>query len=150
MATVSQPAKAAVLNSWKEIASYLGRGVRTVQRYEHELGLPVRRPRGKSRSAVIALTSDLDLWLKRTPQSVLDSRSAKEALPHAVMALHESLREADALHDVCRGLRRANLDAIETLSATLNQTRELVKISRQAHAELALARETGGAIRRTN
>jgi phage terminase Nu1 subunit (DNA packaging protein) len=56
-----------VLNSWKEIAAYLGRGVRTVQRWERELGLPVRRPRGKDRSAVIALKSDLDKWLQDTP-----------------------------------------------------------------------------------
>lgn len=53
-----------VLNSWKEIATYLGRGVRTVQRWEQELDLPVRRPRGKQRSAVIAFTRDLDLWLR--------------------------------------------------------------------------------------
>jgi hypothetical protein len=56
-----------VLNSWKEIAAYLGRGVRTVQRWEHDLALPVRRPRGKDRSAVIALKSDLDRWLRDTP-----------------------------------------------------------------------------------
>jgi|SRR6185437_8902009 len=56
-----------VLNSWKEIAAYLGRGVRTVQRWERELQLPVRRPRGKDRSAVIALKSDLDKWLQDTP-----------------------------------------------------------------------------------
>jgi hypothetical protein len=56
-----------VLNSWKEIAAYLGRGVRTVQRWEHDLALPVRRPRGKDRSAVIALKSDLDKWLQDTP-----------------------------------------------------------------------------------
>ena len=31
-----------VLNSWKEIASYLGRGVRTVQRYERDFRLPIR------------------------------------------------------------------------------------------------------------
>lgn len=55
-----------VLNSWKEIATYLGRGVRTVQRWERDLDLPVRRPRGKHRSAVIAIKEDLDLWL-RTP-----------------------------------------------------------------------------------
>ena len=30
-----------VLNGWKEIANYLGKGVRTVQRYEREFGLPV-------------------------------------------------------------------------------------------------------------
>lgn len=57
-----------VLNSWKEIAAYLGRGVRTVQRWEQELALPVRRPRGKDRSAVIALKSDIDNWLRHTPQ----------------------------------------------------------------------------------
>jgi len=56
-----------VLHSWKEIARYLGCGVRTVQRWEHDLGLPVRRPRGEIRSAVIALTSDLDAWLSATP-----------------------------------------------------------------------------------
>lgn len=38
-----------VLNSWKEVATYLGRGIRTVQRWERELGLPIRRPRGKPR-----------------------------------------------------------------------------------------------------
>lgn len=58
-----------VLNSWKEIATYLGRGVRTVQRWERDLDLPVRRPRGKQRSAVIAIKEDLDLWL-RTPHGV--------------------------------------------------------------------------------
>lgn len=56
-----------VLHSWKEIAKYLGCGVRTVQRWEHDLALPVRRPRGEIRSAVIALTSELDDWLARTP-----------------------------------------------------------------------------------
>ena len=52
-----------LLNGWKEIAQYLGRGVRTVQRWETELALPVRRPRGRSRSAVLAFTADLDAWL---------------------------------------------------------------------------------------
>ncbi|HYX52219.1 MAG TPA: hypothetical protein VE783_02130 [Candidatus Limnocylindrales bacterium] len=56
-----------VLNSWKEIACYLNRGVRTVQRWEAELGMPVRRPRNKSRSAVIAFRSDLDRWLRQNP-----------------------------------------------------------------------------------
>jgi hypothetical protein len=61
------PESTRILNSWKEIAAHLGRGVRTVQRWEQELALPVRRPRGKSRSAVIALAADLDEWLHRAP-----------------------------------------------------------------------------------
>ena len=56
-----------VLNSWKEIAQYLGRGVRTVQRWEQDCGLPVHRPKGRERSATLALTSELDEWLRTTP-----------------------------------------------------------------------------------
>ncbi len=54
-----------VLNSWKEIAEYVGRGVRTVQRWERELGLPVRRPRQHVRSPVVAIPAELDEWLLR-------------------------------------------------------------------------------------
>jgi hypothetical protein len=50
--------------------------VRTVQRWEQELGLPVRRPRGKSRSAVIALAADLDEWLHRAPVGLDRSHTA--------------------------------------------------------------------------
>jgi hypothetical protein len=53
------------LSSWKEIAQYFGRGVRAVQRWEAMLGLPVRRPHGRSRSAVMAITDELDEWLSR-------------------------------------------------------------------------------------
>lgn len=56
-----------VLNSWKEIARYLSRGVRTVQRWEHELNLPVHRPRARGRSPVLAIRSELDLWLEQCP-----------------------------------------------------------------------------------
>lgn len=61
------PLHSGVLNSWKEIATYLGRGVRTVQRWEAELQLPVHRPRGKNRSAVMAFRAELNDWLFRTP-----------------------------------------------------------------------------------
>jgi phage terminase Nu1 subunit (DNA packaging protein) len=56
-----------VLNSWKEVATYLGRGIRTVQRWERELGLPIRRPRGKPRGPVIAFRRELDQWLQSAP-----------------------------------------------------------------------------------
>lgn len=53
----------AVLTSWKEIARYMGKGVRTVQRWEQEFGLPVRRPLGSDKKAVLARPSDLDSWV---------------------------------------------------------------------------------------
>jgi CheY-like chemotaxis protein len=55
-----------ILKGWKEIAKYLGVGVRTVQRWE-VLGLPVRRPSRRRRSAVVAVRADLDSWLRSAP-----------------------------------------------------------------------------------
>ncbi|HEY6349841.1 MAG TPA: hypothetical protein VI636_10565 [Candidatus Angelobacter sp.] len=69
MSTTNQTFTAStdILNSWKEIAGYLNRGVRTVQRWEADLGMPVRRPRGKGRSAVLAVRSEIDLWIRSCP-----------------------------------------------------------------------------------
>ena len=52
------------LSSWKEIASYLGKGVRTVQRWERQFGLPVRRPSAKSH-VIFAVQQELDGWIKQ-------------------------------------------------------------------------------------
>jgi hypothetical protein len=57
---ISNPA---VLTSWKEIARYMGKGVRTVQRWEQDFGLPVRRPQGSNKKAVLARPRDLDAWV---------------------------------------------------------------------------------------
>lgn len=81
--------KVAVLNGWKEIASYLKFGVRTVQRYERTLSLPIRRPAGKHRSSVFAITHELDSWLRNAPKRVLlaqqlDAAAARpKQLPYA-------------------------------------------------------------------
>jgi CheY-like chemotaxis protein len=55
-----------VLHGWKQIAEYLGRGVRSVQRYEGDLKLPIRRPAGKDRGSVLAFSDELDDWLERS------------------------------------------------------------------------------------
>ena len=52
------------LSSWKEIAAYLGKGVRTVQRWERQFGLPVRRPSAKSH-VIFAIPRELDTWIKQ-------------------------------------------------------------------------------------
>ena len=54
-----------ILNGWKEISSYIERSVRTVQRWEARLGLPVYRPALKDRSAVVAFSDELDRWISR-------------------------------------------------------------------------------------
>jgi hypothetical protein len=52
-----------IIIGWKEIANYLGKAVRSVQRYEVGLALPIRRPAGKSRGAVFATKPELDAWI---------------------------------------------------------------------------------------
>ncbi len=53
-----------VLAGWKEIAGFLGRSVRTVQRREKAIGLPVRRVKSTGRSIAYALRSEIGAWLK--------------------------------------------------------------------------------------
>ncbi len=50
------------LDSWKEIASYLKRGVRTVRRWEKEEGLPVHRHQHQRLGSVYAYKSEVDAW----------------------------------------------------------------------------------------
>ena len=52
------------LDSWKEIADYLDREVRTVQRWEKTENLPVHRHEHQKKSTVYAYTSELDEWRK--------------------------------------------------------------------------------------
>ena len=77
-----------ILNSWKEIASYLGRGVRTIQRYEENLGLPVHRPAGRERTAVLAFADELEQWLRNSP-SRNGTRSSSTNGHSTVMELQE-------------------------------------------------------------
>jgi Tol biopolymer transport system component len=53
------------LNSWKEIAAYLNRSVRTVIRWEAEQGLPVHRQVHDKRGAVHAYKTALDAWVQQ-------------------------------------------------------------------------------------
>jgi TolB-like protein len=74
------------LDSWKEIAAFLGRAERTVKRWEADRGLPVHRVPGGGRSAVFAYTHELAEWLKGRSQeldaddsSSVDMRDRKSA-----------------------------------------------------------------------
>src|SRR5437588_4522789 len=50
------------LDSWKEIAAYLGREVRTVLGWEKTEGLPVHRHQHARQGSVYAFKSELDSW----------------------------------------------------------------------------------------
>jgi hypothetical protein len=52
------------VNGWKEIAAHFGKGVRTVQRWERDMGLPVHRLPGPRGEIVFAFPSELRAWWK--------------------------------------------------------------------------------------
>lgn len=66
------------LDSWKAIAAYLGRGVRTVRRWEREEDLPVHRHVHRVLGSVYAFRSEIDVWQRRqrTPADAGDRRGA--------------------------------------------------------------------------
>jgi hypothetical protein len=89
-----------MLSSWKEIAHFFGKGVRTVQRWEKTLDLPIHRPPGAPSNVVLARTSDLEEWMHRGPVS----RGSEEMLSIdseiTLMGLDSLEREANHLAEI--------------------------------------------------
>ena len=56
-----------VLTSWKEIAAYLDRDVRTCVRWEKRYGLPVHRLEKDAKAKVFAYRDEIDRWLAERP-----------------------------------------------------------------------------------
>jgi hypothetical protein len=100
-----------ILTSWKEIGQYLGKGVRTVQRWEREAGLPVRRQVTPSPHSVIAMSDELDTWARS------QTRGPGGALAGALQ------REIAILHAENSELR-VRLDALEAALAAKSAVAE--------------------------
>jgi len=114
------------LNSWKEIAEYLGKGVRTVQRYERDLGLPVRRPAGQFRSSVMAKCAEVDAWVDASPirhefrVSLIQMRTT----PELTGSVREAVSEMHKLRTQMTSLRAEVRLALHTLMASLHTFKE--------------------------
>jgi adenylate cyclase len=61
-----------ILDSWKAIAAYFGRTVKTCRKWEHELDLPVHRLDDSPKAHVFAYADELDRWKegKRLPERI--------------------------------------------------------------------------------
>lgn len=75
LADIPNNGQARRFDSWKEIADYLGRDVRTAIRWESQ-GLPVHRIPGGKGTSVFALSSEIDAWMsgrqsETTPEILL-------------------------------------------------------------------------------
>src|SRR6202171_5668002 len=69
------------LEAWKEIASYLGRDVTTVRRWEKREGLPVHRLHHSKLGSVYAFTKELDAWRKERASGAVPCVSDSDFVP---------------------------------------------------------------------
>jgi TolB-like protein len=75
-----------LLDSWKEIATYLGRDVRTVQRWEKKEGLPMHRQIHEKLGTVFAYKSEIDAWWRERSANLAPKAEDKNPTqgPHIV------------------------------------------------------------------
>jgi uncharacterized protein YhaN len=113
-----------VLSGWKDIANYLGKGVRTVQRYERELNLPVRRPSRKSKGSVITTRSELDAWVAGCQLSHRPQHADTTSVLVACSSLKQRLAEMDQLATRMKKLRSEVRTSSEMLRETIRRIHE--------------------------
>ena len=113
-----------VLRSWKEVAEYMSRGVRTVQRWEKQLGLPVHRI--ANRGEVFAFTAEIDGWMQNFARSfhapvneraenwrTLAEQATMEEDPEKLLQLINRLNEVLRTNE-SRASRKRPSDAADT------------------------------------
>ena len=87
-----------VFSSWKEIANYLGKGVRTVQRWERERNLPVHRPARAGKGIVLAYADEIESWVKKHQEAeppANQQRSARIRARELGESLQKNMAELD-------------------------------------------------------
>src|SRR5216684_2874703 len=76
------------LESWGEIAAYLRREIRTVQRWERYQGLPVRRLLIGKLGSVYAFRSELDKWFRERQPPAESGEEDAEKSANGEIAAH--------------------------------------------------------------
>ena len=131
-----------MLSSWKEIAHFFGKGVRTVQRWEKTLDLPIHRPPGAPSNVVLARTSDLEEWMHRgqAAAAVASNDDDMTSSPMMSDALASLEREVTLLAQMT-GIPSSEVhvvtspeERIAALTSMLGQVNERLSSSRAARA----------------
>ena len=109
------------LDSWKEIASYLKREVRTVQLWEKNEGLPVHRQFHKRLGSVFALRSEIEKWRREVSGAETgDATTFKQVnvrcSPLRVYVLPiQNLSSRRELRDLCKPIVASTLQALQQI-----------------------------------
>jgi TolB-like protein/tetratricopeptide (TPR) repeat protein len=157
-------APADCLQSWKEIANYFGRGVRTVRRWEKEEGLPVHRQMHKTLGTVYAHRSELDAWREgrrghRSTTTTAATTAVNRAPTRVMIAVlpFENLSGdveqeylADGLtEEMISQLGRSHVATLGVIArTTMMQYRRVRKTVRQIGDELGVDYVVEGSVRR--
>jgi len=125
-----------VLHGWKEVAHYLRMGIRTVQRYERTLDLPVRRADGKARASVTATKADLDAWVNAAPyrRSPQLSRPQPASPAHSLEILRTNLARGTHLRKEMARLGNELRFAVERLRTSFRYLETDVRVQRARRA----------------
>lgn len=86
------------LTGWKEIATYLVKGVRTVQRWEKVYGLPVHRIGEDGGEIIYAFTREIDAWLDEFERRRRSGAIVDEGGPASTADIETSGGLADPEH----------------------------------------------------
>lgn len=84
------------LRGWKAIADYFGTSDRTVQRWERDLALPVRRRGNAKGSAVVASRIELDEWRSSPAGRQAEGEHLDDAGPARLPSVSGIAADADA------------------------------------------------------
>jgi hypothetical protein len=135
MAPGIPPPQNAVFTSWREIADYLGKSIRTVQRWESEFHLPVRRPSPEIHTVSIS-RKELDQWLLgRRSYRLWSYQQRKRKTPDVsdgVKVAKAGIEKQRKLRSECcqlMGEVRRNLKMLTEICQTLSQSIPLSRIS---------------------
>jgi tetratricopeptide (TPR) repeat protein len=89
------------LESWKEIAYYLRREVRTVQLWEKNEGLPVHRHFHKQLGSVFAFRSEIEEWARRASRTnVIPQKPAAEPTVSSKISFYRVVVRVLPLEDI--------------------------------------------------
>jgi serine phosphatase RsbU (regulator of sigma subunit) len=108
------------LDSWKEIAVYLNRTTRTVQRWERSERLPVHRHRHQKNNSVCAFREEIDAWLayrRNLPRRLSPNGEQREYVSPPVIATPIPMRSRVRLAvPAANGHRRSMQPEVEAIA----------------------------------
>ena len=120
-----------VFTSWKEIASFFGKGVRTVQRWEQKFGLPISRPTA-AKNVVLTTENELREWIHRSSSKLIDGNGSNGSASneHSIAELTDRLKRLE--NETARLAKMMN-----NFSERMDELTEKASSGNGAHSKVA-------------